>query len=327
MNHEHDDVIMFPVWRQQLVNESLMAVKHKNYEEALIHIEKLETFHEATNEILTAKIICLIELNRYEEAIRLCRKLMREDEENYFKYLHIYLSILFQTSQYSEVVDLLDEIKENESIPEEYAHSYDQIYNMSKQFLSTAPDESSEHIDRFIDTLESGNFQEQWKLLSIHRQHSLEPHLKQITPYLADTNLNPVIKTGILQWCMDEEVDVPLEIEKFGKNDLFKPSDLVDILETSFALSVLKQLEDIEQSDPTRFIFIKQILYRFLYIYFPYTPDEEDCTSIAEAVSYLASKYLQLDEKKLNQYISESSLKWAKKIENLEKKYFSQIEV
>lgn len=328
MNHEHDDIIMFPVWRRQLEVESLDAVKQQNYEKALIHIEKLEQFHEATHEILTAKVICLMELNRFDEAILLCQKLMREDEENYYKYLHIYVSILFQTSQYDEVIDLLDEIKETEFIPDEFMHSLDQIYEMSKQLQETAPEmDVDEHIEQFIDSLELGNFREQWKLLSLHKKHSIKPYIERISPYLADSNLNPVIKTAILQWCMDSQINQVLEVEKFGKTGEFNPIELDDILDTKFAKAVLEHLENVEQSDPTLYLFIKQILYRFLYIYFPFKPDVELPEDIANAVLYLASKYLQLDLKKLNQYISEESFKWVDKIENLEKKFFSQIEV
>lgn|SRR5690625_3914068 len=328
VNHEHEDIIMFPGWRKQLENESLNAVKHKNFKEALIHIEKLESFQEATNEILTAKVICLIELNRYDEALELCKKLMYNDQSQYYKYLHIYLSILFQTSRYEEVISLLDEIFETEKVPFEFEQSYLQIYNMSKQFLETSPDQQmDDQIEQFIESLEKNELQTQWGLLSVLRQQPIQPYLKRLTPYLADTNLNPIIKTGILQWCTEYDVNKHIEVEKFGQDQLFNPNELEDVFETKFAIAILYELDDIEQSDPTLFIFIKQILYRLLYIYYPFTPNDEELKEIAKAASYLATKYLYDDEKKMDQYIAPNVLNWVEKIEQLEKKYFSQIEV
>ncbi|RPF55450.1 tetratricopeptide repeat protein [Aquisalibacillus elongatus] len=325
MEFEHHDVVMFPGWRKELESKSFEAVKHKNYEEALLHIEQLESFREASNDILTAKVICLIELNRYEQAISLCRKLMKEDDEHYYKYLHIYLTILFQTSQYSELVDLLDEIKESSTIPWEYEDAFKQLYDMSKQFQSQATEQESEdHMNHFLDSLENGNFQEQWKLLSFHRNHSIKPYLDQLIPYLSDSQLNPVIKTGIIQWCMEDGVDRKVEVEKFGQTDWVSPNSLRDVLETDFAIKGLRELEEVEQSDPTLYQFTKQILFRYLYINFPFTPEIEQSEAIAQAVLNLAKRYLNLDSQ--NEYITKDSQKWMNEIEHLEKIYFSQVE-
>ncbi|SEP94450.1 tetratricopeptide repeat protein [Piscibacillus halophilus] len=327
MDYEHQDVVMFPGWRKQLEEKTFEAVKHKNYKEALLHIEQLESFHEASHDILTAKVICLIEINQYEQAISLCRKLMKEDDEHYYKYLHIYLTILFQNSQYAEVVDLLEEFKENESIPVEYEESFKQLYDMSQQFQEQTPErDSAEHMDHFLESLENGNFQEQWKLLSYHRKHSIGSYLDQIVPYLSDTQLNPVVKTGILQWCMDEQIDLKLEIEKFGETDWFQPNRLKDILEMDFAKECLAKLDEIEQDDPTLYQFTKQILYRYLYIMYPFTPKDTTASRIADAVLNLAKRYLSLHDSEESTYISKETRKWMDQIEHLEKIYFSQID-
>ncbi|WP_162297860.1 tetratricopeptide repeat protein [Halalkalibacillus sediminis] len=328
MNFENGDLIMFPGWRKELEDKSLEAVKLQNYEEALLHIKKLETYDAASNDILTAKVICLIELSRYDQAISLCRKLMKEDEENYYKYLHIYLTILFQTSQYSEVIDMLDEVQDMSLLPEEYQEPFQQIYDMSKQFQTTATVKDAEdHMNHFFTSLENGNFQEQWKLLSFHRKHAIQPYLKQLVPYLSDSNLNPVIKTGILQWCMDEDVTDRFQVEKFNQRDWFSPATLPDVLESDFAKASLRHLDSVEQSDATMYQFTKQILYRYLYITFPYTPDMEDAELVAESVLYLAKNYLQVNESN-EQQEAPSRIHQEKmdEIEHLEKVYFSQID-
>ncbi|MGP4071364.1 tetratricopeptide repeat protein [Piscibacillus sp. B03] len=327
MDYEQHDVVMFPGWRKELEAKTFDAVKHKNYKEALLHIEQLESFDEASNDILTAKVICLIEMNKYEEAISLCRKLMREDDEHYFKYLHIYLTILFQNSQYAELVDLLDEIQNHDSIPVEYEEVFKQLYDMSKQFQEQTPErESTEHMEHFLDSLENGNFQEQWNLLAYHRKHEIGQYLDRIIPYLSDTQLNPVIKTGIIQWCMDEEVSDVIEVEKFDRTEWVKPSELSDVLDTDFAKQCLKELEQIEQNDPTLYQFTKQILFRYLYILFPFTPESGTTEEIAEAVSALAESYLNLNESDDRTYISDEIRKWMNEIEKLEKVYFSRID-
>ncbi|WP_188206338.1 tetratricopeptide repeat protein [Alkalibacillus aidingensis] len=327
MSLERHDIVMFPGWRKDLEQKAFDAITQKNFEEALLHIKKLEEFNEAHSEIITAKTIALVELGRYDEAIGLCRQLMKEDEDNYYKYLHIYLSILFQNSQYTELIDLLDEVFETETVPPEYREVFMQLHNLSKDMRTSQPEQEAEtHISHFFDSLEHGNFQEQWKLLSIHRRNNIEPYLKGLIPYLSDARLNPVIKTGILLWLVEQGVDEAIEVEKFGNSDYITPAELNDVMETGFAKKVLSCLEDVEQEDPTLFEFTKQILYRFLYIKFPQTPGDEEVVDISEAVLLLARKYLQLNHSKIiESQASDNQKNWMEEIEHLEKIYYSQI--
>lgn len=326
--NDRQEVVMFPGWKRDLEEQSKRAIENKNYEEALLFIHKLESFNAASNEILIAKIISLSELGQNEQAIGLCRKLMKEDESNYYQYIHIYLNILFHSNQYSEVMDTLHQLENDPKLPPEYKAHFQLLYDQCEEFLTTTgAEEREKDMDHFIDSLENGHFKEQWKLLSYHRTFAVRPYLELIKPYFVDTKLNPVIKTGLLQWCMDEEVNENLEIEKFEKYMIANPTLIEDILDTNFATKVLSELEEIEQEDPTMFSFTKQILYRYLYILFPFTPKLEQATDVANAVLGLAKQYLTLDEPSSKQHeTTKDQEEWMETIERYEKVYFSQID-
>ncbi|MBB6451943.1 tetratricopeptide (TPR) repeat protein [Salirhabdus euzebyi] len=328
MKKEHPDIVIFPGWRKQLEKEGLEALKEKRYEDALTHILQLEQYEAASYEILTGKVICFIELGRYDEAIGLCRKLMKEDDPNYYKYLHIYVTILFQTSQYGEILSLLDEIFQSEKIPHTYREQFWQIYDLSQKFYQDQElTQDDKEWKQFIHNLEGGSFQEQWRLLSILRKKSVSHYIDEIIPHLSDAELNPVIKTGILQWMYEQKVDQEMEVEKFNQTSMINPIHLDDVMETPEAKKILLLLEEIEQNDPTLFEFTRQILFRYLYVYYPFTPSEEAIQSIAEAVLALALEYLQLDqETSMLEYDNEARGKWMEEIKHMEMKYFSQIE-
>jgi tetratricopeptide (TPR) repeat protein len=325
---DNPDVVIFPGWKKQLEVDGLLALKEKRYEEALKNFEKLEEFDAANYEILTGKVIVYIELGRYEEAITICQQLMRVDDGNYFKYLHIYVTILFQTSQYDEIVSLLDEIFTNEEIPPTYREQFTQIYDLSKKLDEEQEEQQShEDIQQFIHILDSGTFQEQWSLLSKVRRRLIQKEVSKIIPFFKDPELTPVMKTGILQWFIEQKVNRNIEVKKWNLNKVVNPANLKDVMDSSFAKQVLIYLQDIEQEDPTLFEIIRQILYRFLYVYFPFTPDDLDLTYIREAVLVLGLEYLSLDE--YHELLIENDDRreeWVKKIRDLEKRYFSQIE-
>jgi tetratricopeptide (TPR) repeat protein len=325
---DNPDVVIFPGWKKQLEVDGLQALQQKRYDEALKNFEKLEEFDAANYEILTGKVIVYIELGRYEEAITICQQLMKEDDSNYFKYLHIYITILFQTSQYDEVVSLLDEIFSDEEIPHTYREQFMQIYDLSKKLDDEQVEQqTNEDIQQFIHILDSGTFQEQWSLLSKVRRKLIQKEINKIIPFFKDPELNPVMKTAILQWFMEQKVNRNIEVKKWTLTKVVNPADLRDIMDSSFAKQVLVYLQDIEHEDPTLFEIIRQILYRFLYVYFPFTPEDEELTYIKEAVLVLGLEYLSIDRYH-NLLIENEDRReeWVKKIRDLEERYFSQIE-
>ncbi|MCP8617035.1 tetratricopeptide repeat protein [Salirhabdus salicampi] len=328
MKKGRQDIVMFPGWKKKLESDGLEALKEKRYEDAILHINQLEQYDAASNEILTGKIICYIELSQYDDAIRLCRKLMKEDDDNYYKYLHIYLTILFQTSQYNEIVDLLDEIFENEEMPHTYRQQFWQLYDLSKKFYQEqAETNTQDEIGQFLSSLETGNFQEQWRLLSLLRKRTVTPYVNDLIPFFSDLNLNPVIKTGLLQWFWEQKVDRNIEVEKFGELKIVNPIHMKDVMDDTFAQQTIYYLRDVEQNDPTLYEFAKQILFRFLYVQYPFTPDESEIPNIAEAVLSLALDYLQMDTQyDMLQSHNQSREQWKEEMKELERKYFSQIE-
>ncbi|QHS22932.1 tetratricopeptide repeat protein [Virgibacillus sp. MSP4-1] len=329
MKKKHQDVVIFPGWKRQLEQDGLEALKEKRYEDALEKILLLEDFEAASYEILTGKVICYIELGRFDEAIALCRKLMKEDEDNYYKYLHIYITVLFQTSQYEEITSLLDEIFATEDVPYTYREQFQQIYDLSQNFNQDQDHNkyNDKEIEYFVHNLDGGSFQEQWRLLSLLRKKPLQDYVDDFIPFFGDSELNPVMKTGLLQWFMEQEINKDIEVDKFNQIKIVNPTELNDIMDQAFAKEVMNSLDWVEQQDPTLFEFTRQILFRFLYIYFPFVPEQKDQTVITEAILSLALEYLQMDDEySMENEDSEEREYWKNEIQELEKKYFSQIE-
>src|SRR5699024_12350339 len=98
-NAKDDNIILFPKWKTALEEERLQALKEQRYEDALKKLNELTGYQITNHEIYIGKLICLIELRGYDEAERLCESLIEYQDENYYHYLHIYLTNLFQTRQ------------------------------------------------------------------------------------------------------------------------------------------------------------------------------------------------------------------------------------
>src|SRR5690625_4141626 len=111
----------------RLEKESLQALKDKRFAEALYKLDKLLSYQVNNHEILIGKLICLMELGRYEEAQDLSEELLELHNDNYYHYVHIYLTILFQTNQYDVLMEQVEYELESEEIQIYIEEQYIQI--------------------------------------------------------------------------------------------------------------------------------------------------------------------------------------------------------
>src|SRR5690625_1767591 len=105
MPQDSDKIILFPTWQKNLEQESLEAMREKNYKEALEKINQLLDFNVENHELYIAKLICLMELRDHQGALDLSEHMLEQEDENYFQYVHIYLTVLFQMGSYEQLIE------------------------------------------------------------------------------------------------------------------------------------------------------------------------------------------------------------------------------
>ncbi|MYL34208.1 tetratricopeptide repeat protein [Pontibacillus yanchengensis] len=330
MTKEKADVVIFPKWKTSLEENGLAALKAKKYEEALEHFDQLIQFEAANSEVLTGKLIALMELGRYTEAETICRDLMKLDDGHYFQYLHIYLTVLFQTSQYEELIDLLDEVFKSDDIPQELRQQFWQLYDITEKLkVDETKTEHMESLDEFLVALDTEDVKTQWQLLSKLRKTSIQPYLNDVAPYLKKEHIQPVIKTALLQWMQEQQVERNVEVQKLGESLVVNPSELSDILAHPSSIHILNLLNEVEQNNPTLYEFIQQLLFRYMYVRFPIMPNDKELPSIAKALFELSSTYLQLENEPfpMASSIPDDSVDvWKQQIEYYEVHYFSVLD-
>src|SRR5699024_9887873 len=81
-----------------------------------------------------AKLSCLTNLNKLEEALIFVEGLLKDRCENYYVYLEVYLSLLYETNQFEEIMFVLDE---EEDIPKELQTKFHELYSMAYQTNKT----------------------------------------------------------------------------------------------------------------------------------------------------------------------------------------------
>ncbi|WP_080874212.1 tetratricopeptide repeat protein [Oceanobacillus timonensis] len=288
-------VILFPNTKKQLEEEGLHALQEKRYKEALEKLNCLIDYHEGSHEIYIGKIMCLMELGNYKDAEQLSENLLARKDAHYYHYFHIYLTILFQTSQYQHLMDLLEIEFEHNMIPDMLQEPFQQLYEMSGNMkMGIDEDNARGFQEEFKEAVHQEDYMKQWNLLEHLRRLKADPEEENIK-LLEDPHIHPVIKTALLKWLKEAGVERSVHIHKFETNTIIQPSELTRIDNEESYLFIMKELEERVKANPTLLNLIGQLVYRYFYVTYPFTPEKNDIYAFIDAVYTLGNAYLQLD--------------------------------
>ena len=306
------NIIMFPKWQKALEEESIAAIKDRHFEDGLEKLNLLLSYHVKNHETYTGKLICLMELERYEEAQELCESLLKEKNENYYQYIHIYLTLLFQTNQYGLLMEIVSTELASGNVPESLKQPFKQLYEMSEKMrIDIDIDRSNIYLDSLYDAVHQDNHIEQWRLINKLSKLDMPPSEKAVS-LLVNEHVHPLNKSAIYMWIQGKGVAKPVDIHKFGIHIKMIPTETPSLKDSPVAKSVYSLINAVEQKNPTLYQVADTILRHYLYVLYPITPPESDAESIAEALLAIGNEYLNLnetntskDKDKLSKYINE----------------------
>src|SRR5690625_4552558 len=127
-----------------------------------------------------------MELNRYNEAQNICEDMLQHKNEDYYHYLHIYLTLLFQTNQYQLLMEQVEFALEDASVPDEMTDLFWQLYKMSKNMQHEITLEQSHYFEgELTEAVHNKDHHKQWRLIEKLKSLKIAP-TEGIYKYLTD---------------------------------------------------------------------------------------------------------------------------------------------
>ncbi len=294
MMKQRENVILFPKWRTALEEESLMALKEKRFTEALDKLDELLSYQINSYEIVSGKLICLIELDRHQEAQEICEDVLQHQGNHYYHYLHIYLTILFQTNQYDTLMQQVEEEFKEHEVPEVLKGQFKQLYEMSSKLKA---DMVIEHSTAFMEELNNaiaaGDYQKQWQIIEKLRRMKSEPS-RNMVHLLVKEEIHPVVKTAILIWLQEINYNNPIEVSKWGRNIEINPNDMEEFRHHTLVKQIFLIINEMEQKNPTLYGLLEKLLYHYMYVRYPILPLKDEAENIALALKAIGANYLNM---------------------------------
>lgn len=258
-----------------------------NVEEALTYIEVLLKHEYETEQLYVKKLYCLRELERWQTIEQLADSLRTEKTNPQFDLY--YLVSLFKQQQYELVIDFFHDFVNARQVPENIYKEMKHVYDESKHIINEKASTINEQLQLAIV---SGNGRDQWLLF--HQWDKLNIKPPDLFYYmLQEKCVNPIVKTYILkalqQWQVTEEVIV----SKGEKSQTFRLNELPELTKHPVYEATLKQIESIEQNNPTLHALVLELLQRYAEFIYPFLYEDEDIEFVSEAVIVLARNHLE----------------------------------
>ncbi|SER75356.1 Coatomer epsilon subunit [Gracilibacillus ureilyticus] len=325
MQEEKEKVIIFPKWKNDLEQEAKTAMEGSDFQTAFHYFQKLTDNGVESPEVLTGKLICMMELNMEEEAEELCEQLISKKDNHYYSYIHIYATLLFQASKYNQVMYLIEDVLE-EPVPSPVSEQLNQMYQLSKELQQQVDIQTNQEVlQKLTEAVQEKNDRQQWYMVKRLLYLGFRDDLPILREMLVNEEIHPVVKTAILEYYSDNILTGKLHIEKFQLEELIDIHN-DEVIPSAFYQGIYEQLEDVQTEDPTTFQMIQFILQRFAYVYTPFLPKEENYPLFAETLEYYVHQSFQFEVNE-NAQLSKIKEKYIKMIDVSEALYGSILEI
>src|SRR5690625_2176595 len=192
-----------------------------------------------------------------------------------------------------------------ENIPETIREQFIQLYDLSSKMKQDINDEKTLSYEKKLNKdFEKDEFQIQWRLIETMRKMKTKPSDKIISSLIND-QIHPMVKTSIFHWLQDANYSQVVSIHKFNKELYINPTEIKSIRQHPVFKQTLLIFNDVEQENPSFYNLLEQLLYRYIYVRYPFLPPKDSILLIAKALNVIGVSYMNLHDELDGDYEAE----------------------
>ncbi len=308
-----NNIIRFPNLNGRLLEKGMDSLKNKKYDEALSCFEQLlhsDPMHSQGN---LGLVLSLVELGRLHEAKMRCDRMLKEGIGEYYDVLQIYLSILVQLSEYITVVSVIEAVLEEQKIPADKAETFYQLLQFSRKVIeqegvpevkkdSEATANPNPDFQALKEMLSSERADSQWIAVQQLKRLGPEITVPMFESFLIDEKKHPAVKSLILQYLKENQINKTVKIEKYGQTDEIDIAKLPELNEHPFYMEVKSLIQDeLEQENPSLLDIALAVWKDYTLALYPFSPKPDNKLLWYEASVLAASILCGIEEEMENE--------------------------
>ncbi|WP_236015461.1 tetratricopeptide repeat protein [Planococcus soli] len=275
------NVIVFPTTVNRLLAEGMTFLKEEKYEDARDNLYQVLAYEPEHAAALGGYTYCLYELGEFEEALEVCRELLKIGPIHYLETMELYISILMQVREFEEAEKMIELLIEEKILPEERLEQFQQLRDLNERIAANA----SEKVDASlyaIDSFLALHPSEQEQLILDLPTTSYQALKKRLLAIIEHPNADLLTKTYILFMLYQEKIDAEVTVQKFHYKGTFNINNLPEPINNDRIRKITAMMEDDLAKDPTRLELVKELFERHIYLLYPFVWDDYDEAEVAQ---------------------------------------------
>ena len=291
MKGKESKLVLFPKEQERIEKQAFQALHNYQYKEALTFLNELLDCAVEDIDVVVAKVTCLIELGRQTEAEYVLEDQIADETKDYYTYINIYATILFQAHKHKRVDALLTETLNDTRLKNPMRSQLEKLHEVNQPLVSEEVDKETSITKRELDSaLATNDVNAQWHLINHLQGQPITPYIPLFEHMLSDQAVHPVIKTVVINLLQANQFEQVISIEKFGQFKELKPKRYPYMNDHPIKKQLLNALSDVEQKDPTFFRMVNQLIDRYFYVHYPMVEHLADIDLVKAALLALVEK-------------------------------------
>ncbi|HSP20814.1 MAG TPA: tetratricopeptide repeat protein [Planococcus sp. (in: firmicutes)] len=277
------NVIVFPNTVQVLLTEGMNLLKDERYVSARDKLHQVLAYEPEHPGALGAYAYCLFELGEYEEALEVCRELLKVGPVHYLETMELYISILMQVREFGEAERVLEALIEEKVLPDERLEQFQQLRELNERIaLNAVPAKIDPTLYATANFVALPPAEQERRVLELPAG-SLEVMKGSMIELVQHPETDTLAKTYILFKLHEEKVDAEVRLHKFGFEETYSIRQLPDPVNDGKLVAVKKILRDCMQKDPTRLDMALELFDRHVFLLYPFMWEAYSAEQVAFA--------------------------------------------
>jgi len=289
-----DKIVLLPHTKRQLIETANEAFQSADYEHAVPVLEELVHYNVSSFEIHMNLVISLMKIKEWTKAIDYAEDFIpfyTKDKKSQLNELMV--MALFEQEDFPATLGRIDE-----ALDEDIAPDVQQRLEMIRALCSEQNALRSKTLLNEMEILvkqekhiELFHVIKEWKRLNIQPTDVFNDFLK-------NSHVHPVIKTLILEELRDNNILATVEVEKFGSIIEVVPNQTAKYNHQEFVIDLLVIVEEMEQQNPHIAQIMKELIYQYSYVMYPFVPRKQDVVLLQRAFLILSSAHFNEETEK-----------------------------
>jgi tetratricopeptide (TPR) repeat protein len=277
------NVIVFPNTVQVLLTEGMNLLKDEKYVSARDKLYQVLSYEPEHPGALGAYAYCLFELGEYEEALEVCKELLKVGPVHYLETMELYISILMQVREFAEAERMIEALIEEKVLPEERLEQFQQLRELNERIATnSAPVKIDPTLYATAAFVALPPAEQERRVLELPTG-SLEVMKGSMVELVQHPETDLLAKTYILFKLHQEKIDAEVRLSKFGFEGTYSIRQLPDPANDSKLVAVKEVLQDAMQKDPTRLDMALELFDRHVFLFYPFMWEAYSAEQVAFA--------------------------------------------